>query len=383
MFDMLGKADAVFVTSNGFVNSTGLATMGRGCAAEAVELMNKRGINLKSVMGKVLKTHGNVVNGLVKVDCTLMFSFPVKAVSETALDNLSNVVPHMRARMTPGKMVPGWACMARPELVERSAHQAMKVADILQLNNLIIPRPGCGAGGLDWKNIGPMLHDILDDRFISMSWGSYVKTTGTGKGSVIVRNKKTYDGPGVYIGRNMPGQPGHPLGNPFKVGPISREESIDRYKKLFYGAWVYDDTKKNALASLRKMYDNGEDINLICWCAPEACHGDIIKEWLEYTSPPDPPVGQAVYVGDVQLAEKHTRIVHGGRGDYMEIEPADMCINNLSIPSGQEYRLTSDKVYFDWYECNNAMVYKQKRTVGYADYKVTKFYIDPRLVRLV
>ncbi len=25
---------------------------------------------------------------------------------------------------------------------------------------------------------------------------------------------------------------------------------------------------------------NGKKVFLVCWCAPEGCHGDVLKEWL-------------------------------------------------------------------------------------------------------
>ena len=99
---------------------------------------------------------------------------------------------------------------------------------------------------------------------------------------IYIKNKKNYKGPGYYIGR-----PG-PLGNPFShlyygLGEIkvkSRDESVDRYNE-----WLECQLKSNTLAKkeIDKLVRIAEldDLTLICWCKPERCHGDIIKEVIE------------------------------------------------------------------------------------------------------
>lgn len=66
-------------------------------------------------------------------------------------------------------------------------------------------------------------------------------------------------GTAVYIGR-----PG-PWGNPFTIGQHgNRQQVISLYKQ-----WL--STQKLDLEQLR-----GKD--LVCWCAPQACHGDILLQ---------------------------------------------------------------------------------------------------------
>jgi hypothetical protein len=66
----------------------------------------------------------------------------------------------------------------------------------------------------------------------------------------------------VYIGR--PGK----WGNPFVIGRDgSRAEVIAKYR-----AWLASQPELlDALDELR-----GKD--LVCWCAPQACHGDVLIE---------------------------------------------------------------------------------------------------------
>lgn len=79
-----------------------------------------------------------------------------------------------------------------------------------------------------------------------------------------VLNKKR-DGvpPGaVYIGR--PGK----WGNPFVLGRDgSRAEVIGKYRAYLLG-------NARLMAALPEL--RGKD--LVCWCAPAACHGDVLLE---------------------------------------------------------------------------------------------------------
>jgi hypothetical protein len=97
---------------------------------------------------------------------------------------------------------------------------------------------------------------------------------------INVVNKRKHVGPGIYIGRPSP------LGNPFtakdygKGIPVaSVEESIKLYE-----IWLMDQIKTNP--SVRKALNEilnqsaKEPVNLICWCAPGPCHGDVIKKFI-------------------------------------------------------------------------------------------------------
>lgn len=78
-----------------------------------------------------------------------------------------------------------------------------------------------------------------------------------------VYNKKTdiYPADAVYIGR--PGR----FGNPFRIGlDGTREECI----KLF------EDFVKNNIALRADIKMNLRGKDLVCFCAPLSCHGDVI-----------------------------------------------------------------------------------------------------------
>lgn len=63
-----------------------------------------------------------------------------------------------------------------------------------------------------------------------------------------------------------------PFGNPFIIGRDGdREEVIRKFREYFY--------KNKELRRLVRKELRGHD--LLCWCKPLACHGDVIIEYLE------------------------------------------------------------------------------------------------------
>jgi len=91
---------------------------------------------------------------------------------------------------------------------------------------------------------------------------------------VVNKNTHTPTSNDVYIGR------GSKWGNPFKIGTHlandsdgawSREEVIHKYKLYI------THTKRHLLRDLPELTGK----NLVCYCAPLACHGDVLKELAE------------------------------------------------------------------------------------------------------
>lgn len=76
---------------------------------------------------------------------------------------------------------------------------------------------------------------------------------------VVHCKKEPYD---IYIGRPSK------WGNPFVIGKDgTREEVVSKYKQ-----WVQ--TQPELMNSLHELNDKV----LGCWCAPNACHGDVLIE---------------------------------------------------------------------------------------------------------
>lgn len=79
---------------------------------------------------------------------------------------------------------------------------------------------------------------------------------------VVHCKKEKYD---IYIGRPSP------WGNPFTIGKDgTREEVINKYRE-----WIY--TQPELLAHVPEL--KGKTLG--CWCAPQACHGDVLIELIE------------------------------------------------------------------------------------------------------
>ena len=137
-------ADYRCITTNGYIKRDGTAVMGRGCAREATE--RYPGIN--EVLGDLMGEHGNHVHELAWFD----------ANEVKAQDVISFPVKHH------------WREKADLDLIERSAKELLELIDYYdqayeQRTTVVVPRPGCGNGQLDWSEVKPRLEPYFDDRF--------------------------------------------------------------------------------------------------------------------------------------------------------------------------------------------------------------------------
>jgi len=92
---------------------------------------------------------------------------------------------------------------------------------------------------------------------------------------VDIKNKKTYSGPGVYVGRPSA------LSNPFKIGRDgTRDEVIAKYAVWLDERLREDCAAKTAFNDLLETLRLFEEVTLICWCAPKRCHAEVIRDKL-------------------------------------------------------------------------------------------------------
>jgi hypothetical protein len=124
----------VAITTNGSLTPDGRAVFGRGVARQALE----RFPDLAEKMGSLLSVDGSHVFDLG--NCIV--SFPVE---ETAWS-----LPDLR-------------------IIARSAQELRQLADRSGWQRIVVPRPGCGGGGLAWRDVQPLLLPWFDERFVVIS----------------------------------------------------------------------------------------------------------------------------------------------------------------------------------------------------------------------
>lgn len=73
------------------------------------------------------------------------------------------------------------------------------------------------------------------------------------------------------------------LGNPYIIDkniPNSREDVCAKYRELYDNVLLFSEDCKAELHKMANVLRLTGKIELWCWCAPEQCHADIIKEHL-------------------------------------------------------------------------------------------------------
>lgn len=140
-------ADAICITTNGYVKQSGYAVMGRGVAKQATERMPGIALDL----GRAITRHGHRV--------IIVRSWePPGTPAGVAIPIVAFPVKHH------------WCDAADPELIARSAGELNNLAGAMGWQKVVLPRPGCGNGRLSWDTVRPLLHD-LDDRFVVVTNG--------------------------------------------------------------------------------------------------------------------------------------------------------------------------------------------------------------------
>lgn len=130
-------ANARVITTNGYVKWNGEAVMGRGCAREAA----LKYPDFPMVLGIDINIRGNHVQ-YWNFDGDVIWAFPVKH---------------------------SWKENADIDLIMRSAKE---IQEAMIFDSVVMPRPGCGNGNLDWEDVKKVIEPILDDRFTVITYAT-------------------------------------------------------------------------------------------------------------------------------------------------------------------------------------------------------------------
>jgi macro domain-containing protein len=130
------EVDARVVTTNGSLSVRGLAVMGKGTALQA----KSKFPDLPLLLGQKLKQHGNHVFRF-KIGTNHLVTFPTK---RNWYDKKSD-----------------------EELIAQSFQELKLMAKAMEWKVIVMPKPGVGAGGLDWEELKHYLNleRSLDKRF--------------------------------------------------------------------------------------------------------------------------------------------------------------------------------------------------------------------------
>ncbi len=139
-WDLLNNFDALCITTNGFIKRDGRAVMGRGIAKEATLRVQ----NIQYKLANVIRTTGNSVGIITEYNNKPLIAFPVKH---------------------------NWWEEADIELIKRSCIALIELLDQhTSIKSILLPRPGCGNGKLDWNYVKPIISELLDNRVYVVSW---------------------------------------------------------------------------------------------------------------------------------------------------------------------------------------------------------------------
>lgn len=131
IWDFHGNKEYIGITTNGVISSLGRLIMGKGIAKEA----SLKYPDIPKILGKHVRENGNTVCILPSYK---MFSFPTKH---------------------------NWWENSLLDLIEDSCKGLVNSLEYYRVKKVYLPRPGCGNGNLDWKDVEPILSKYLDERF--------------------------------------------------------------------------------------------------------------------------------------------------------------------------------------------------------------------------
>lgn len=176
-------ADAVCVLTNMTVKPNGELVMGGGQALQAAQ----RYPPLPEMFGNtyLARQGAGDTSGLIMVDTVASFQILVEALAQldeafkaNGISVTDEDIDEARAEVvdSPYHLVsfPTKDRVSEDSklpLIVQSATELMNLVEQMDWTIVVLPRPGCGLGGLDWDTqVKPALEPILDDRVIIITF---------------------------------------------------------------------------------------------------------------------------------------------------------------------------------------------------------------------
>lgn len=148
MFELVktGLYDGMCITTNGVVKQDGACVMGRGCALEIRKYVE----GIEFDLGDMITNYGNYVFELGNM--------PLKHTADHIVEIFSFPTKH------------NWKDKSDIKLIILSAKMLMNTIEVKGLKSVLLPRPGCGNGGLNWSAVKYAIAPILDHRINIVSY---------------------------------------------------------------------------------------------------------------------------------------------------------------------------------------------------------------------
>ena len=81
----------------------------------------------------------------------------------------------------------------------------------------------------------------------------------------------------IYCGR------GSVLGNPYPITKINDRDTVVSLYRIYFYKNIKNKNKDilDGLKYIKEMTNKYKTVKLVCFCAPQKCHCDIIKEYID------------------------------------------------------------------------------------------------------
>lgn len=131
VWELMKNYDVVCITTNGMVKKNGECVMGRGIACQ----FKIRYPFAPKILGDKINKNGNILQPIMWNEDITFMAFPTK---------------HK------------WFEKSDLNLIYQSALDLASIALASPDKKILLPKPGCSNGGLDWKDVKPII-DFLPD----------------------------------------------------------------------------------------------------------------------------------------------------------------------------------------------------------------------------